>query len=283
MAYRTLQVEIRNGIGIVWMNRPKELNSLTEAMIAEMTAAMRALDEDPRVRIVVLAGAGESFCVGADIDRTERLAEGAPARNRADALAFATLLATIDSLQKPTVARIHGPVSCDGVGLVAVCDIAVAEHGAEFCLSDVRMGLIPAVVAPYVVRAMGERAARRYLLTGEPFTAAEAYRTGLINDLTPPGEIDGWINDLLGHLIQGGPKAQVQTKEWVRTLAGLPVTADLSTASAERLARVRGSAEGREGIGAFLKKRTPAWLKEKKPAAGKKAPAKTGAKAKHGR
>ncbi|MHB8770532.1 MAG: enoyl-CoA hydratase-related protein [Syntrophales bacterium] len=279
MAYRTLQVEIRNGIGIVWMNRPKEFNSLTEAMIAEMTEAMTGLDENPQVRIVVLAGAGESFCSGADIDRTERLAEGAPGRNRADALAFATLLNTIDSLKKPTVARIHGPVSCDGVGLVAACDIAVAEHGAEFCLADVRMGLIPAVVAPYVVRAMGERAARRYLFTGEPFTAAEAYRTGLINDLTPPGEIDAWINDLLGHLIQGGPEAQVQAKQWIRTAAAAPVTADLITASAERFASVRGSAEGREGIRAFLKKRTPAWLKgPQKRAAGKKAPAKAKAK-----
>jgi methylglutaconyl-CoA hydratase len=135
------------------------------------------------------------------------------------------------------------------------------------------MGLIPAVVAPYVVRAMGERAARRYLLTGEPFTAAEAYRTGLVNDLVPPGEIDGWINDLLGHLIQGGPEAQVQAKEWIRNLAGVPVTPDLIEASAERFARVRGSAEGREGIRAFLKKRAPAWLKgPKKPAPAKKAP-----------
>lgn len=275
MDYQSLLVEIKQGVGIVWMNRPKLNNVLDETLIAEMTAAMAALNDDPSVRAVVLASAGKSFCTGADLNWMQRMADGAPARNRADALALATLLQVIDTLKKPTIARVHAPAFAGGVGLVAACDMAVAAYDAEFCLSEVRLGLIPATIAPYVVRAMGERMARRYFLSAEPFTAAEAYRIGLVSDIAPPDELDGRINELLGHLIQGGPEAQVLAKEWIRAVAGAPITPTLVRESAERLAAARASAEGREGIHAFLEKRRPAWLSRTKKPAGKKAPART--------
>ena len=272
MKYRTLLVEIKNSIGIVWMNRPKSHNALTETMISELTAAMRTLGDDPKVRIVVLAGVGESFCAGADLKWLQRTAGGSFNKNHADAVNFATLLHTIDTLKKPTIARVHGPVLADGVGLVAVCDIAVTAFEAEFCLSEVRFGLIPAVTGPYVMRAMGERAARRYFISAERFTAAEAYRIGLISDIVQLVELDSRINELLGQLLQGGPIAQALSKDWIRAVADIRITPDLIKESTETLAEVRASGEGREGIRSFLEKREPAWLSQiKKPAAKKTA------------
>ncbi len=276
MDYQTLLVEIKLGIGIVWMNRPKLYNVLDDTVLAELPTAMRTLDDDPAVRVVVLAGAGKSFCAGADLKWMQRMAECSPAQNRADAMNFATMLQAIAAMKKPTVARVHGPVFAGGIGLVAACDMAVAAYDAEFCLSEVRVGLLPATIAPYVVRAMGERLARRYFLSGERFTAAEAYRIGLVTDIAPLGELDARINELLGNLIQGGPAAQVLAKEWIRAVAGAPITPTLVKESAERLAKARASKEGRDGLHSFLEKRKPAWLvRTKKTAAKKKAPAKT--------
>ena len=185
MEYKTLIVEIKHHIGIVWMNRPKQHNVFDETMISELTEAMRTLNDDPSVRAVILAGKGDSFCAGGDLKWMQRMADGSAKQNLADATNFATLLHTIDTLNKPTVARVHGPVLAGGAGLVAACDIAVAAYDAEFCLSEVRLGLFPSTIGPYVVRAMGERAARRYCLSAEPFTAAEAYRIGFVSDIAP--------------------------------------------------------------------------------------------------
>jgi methylglutaconyl-CoA hydratase len=265
MNYQTLLVEIKNGVGIIWMNRPKLHNVLDETMIMEMTAAMRALDDDPAVRVVVLAGTGKSFCAGADLNWMQRMADCSIERNRADAMNFAAMLQAISTLKKPTIARVHGPAFAGGIGLVAACDMAVAAYDAEFCLSEVRVGLIPATIAPYVVRAMGERMARNYFLSAELFTAAEAYRTGLVSDIAPLDELDARINELLGHLIQGGPEAQALAKEWIRAVAGAPITSDVVKASAARLAAALASAEGREGIRAFLGKRRPAWFRKAPP------------------
>jgi methylglutaconyl-CoA hydratase len=270
MNYQTLLVEIKHGVGIVWINRPKLRNAIDETVIVELTTAMRALDNDPAVRIVVLAGAGESFCVGADLNWMQRMADCSLEQNRADAMNFATMLHTINTLKKPTIARVHGAAFAGGVGLVAACDLAVAAYEAEFCLSEVRIGLIPATIAPYVVQAVGERTARRYFLSAERFTAAEAYRIGLVSDIAPLNELDARINELLGHLIQGGPEAQALAKEWIRTVAGAPITPDLVKESAARLAAVRTSEEGREGLRSFLAKRRPAWLGRTKKTAAKK-------------
>lgn len=263
MNCETLIVEIKQRIGLVWLNRPKQHNVFDETMISELTDTMRTLNNDPSVRIVVLAGMGDSFCAGGDLKWMQRMADGSAKQNLADAANFATLLHTIDTLNKPTIARIHGQVLAGGVGLVAVCDMAVAAYDAEFCLSEVRLGLFPSTIGPYVVRTMGERAARRYVLSAEPFTAAEAYRIGFISDIAPPDELDTRINELLGRLILGGPVAQTLSKEWIRAVADTPVTPDLIKDSATRLAGVRASEEGREGIRSFIEKRKPSWLLKK--------------------
>ena len=274
MEYKTLIVEIKQCIGIVWMNRPKQHNVFDESMIAELIEAMRTLNNNPSVRAVILAGKGDSFCAGGDLKWMQRMADGSAKQNLADAANFATLLHTIDTLNKPIVARVHGPVLAGGAGLVAACDIAVAAYDAEFCLSEVRLGLFPSTIGPYIVRAMGERAARRYCLSAEPFTAAEAYRIGFISDIAPSNELDSRINELLGQLIQGGPVAQARCKEWIRrTTAGTPFTPDVIKESAKRLAEVRASEEGREGIHAFLEKRKPSWLGKPKRTTAKKAAA----------
>ena len=273
MKYQTLLVEIKHRIGLVWMNRPKLHNAFDETMISELIEAMRTLNNDPAVRAVVLAGAGESFCAGGDLKWMQRMAGGSSKQNFADAMNFATLLHTIDTLKKPTVARVHGPAFAGGVGLAAACDMAVAAYDAEFRLSEVRLGLIPSTIAPYVVRAMGESAARRYFLSAELFTAAEAYRIGLVSDIAPLDELDARINELLGQLLQGGPAAQALSKEWVRAVAGVPITPALIKDSATLLAAARASEEGREGIRSFLDKRKPAWLGKKKKTAPKKAAA----------
>lgn len=275
MTYQTLLVDITHHIGIVWMNRPKVHNALNETLIAELTAAMRTLGDDPAVRAVVLAGAGESFCAGADMGWMQRRASGSLKKSQAAAAAFATLLHTIHSLRKPTIARVQGPVFSDGIGLVAVCDMAVAAYEAEFCLAEVRFGLIPAVIGPYLVRAVGERAALRYVLTAERFTAAEAYRIGLLSDIAPGEELDARINELLGQLILGGPIAQAHSKARIRMAAGSPATPELIEESAAHLAEVCASAEGREGIRFFREKTEPSWWIRPKKAAAKKTPTKT--------
>ena len=273
MEYKTLIVEIKQCIGLVWLNRPKQRNVFDEKMILELTEAMRTLNDNPSVRAVVLAGKGDNFCAGGDLKWMQRMADGSAKQNLADATNFATLLHTIDTLNKPTIARVHGPVLAGGAGLVAACDIAVAAYDAEFCLSEVRLGLFPSTIGPYLVRAMGERAARRYCLSAEPFTAAEAYRIGFISDIAPLDELDPRINELLGQLIQGGPVAQTLCKDWIRKAAGDLLSPDLIKESAKRLADVRASEEGREGIRAFLEKGKPAWLRKRKSAAAKKATA----------
>ncbi len=273
MKYETLLVETKHRIGIVWMNRPKSHNAVDETMISELSEAMRTLNDDPEVRAVILAGTGKSFCAGGDLGWTQRAAGYPFKQNLADAMSFATLLHTIDTLKKPTIARVHGLVSDSGVGLVAACDMAVAAYEAEFRLSEVRLGLIPSTIGPYVIRAMGERAARRYFLSAELFTAAEAYRVGLLSDIAPLDEVDPRINELLGQLIQGGPVAQALSKEWIRAVAGAPMTPGLIKESAKRLAAARASEEGREGIRSFIEKRKPAWLGEKKKTTAKKAAA----------
>jgi len=275
MNYQTLLVENRNGVGIVWMSRADRGNALDETMVAELTAAMRALDNDSAVRAVVLAGAGDTFCVGADRDWLQHMTDNNFKRNHADAMKLATLLDAIYTLEKPTIARVHGPVLNDGAGLVAACDMAVASYEAEFCLSEVRAGVIPAVIVPYLIRAMGERAARHYCLSAERLTAAEAYRTGLVTDIAPLDELDVRINELLGQLFQGASSAQALVKDWIRAAAGVPITPSLLDDGAKRHATACASEEAREGLGALLARRKPTWLrKTKKSAPAKKATAK---------
>jgi len=270
--YETLQIEMAHGVAIIWMNRPAVRNAFNEAMIAELTGVFRGLDADAEVRAVVLAGRGPAFCAGADLNWMKKMADFSFEENRNDALRLADMLDALATLSKPTIARVHGPAFAGGVGLLAACDIAVAAQNAEFCLSETKLGLIPAVVSPYVLAAMGERAAHRYFLTAERFTAAEAYRIGLVQELVLPDELDAKINELLGHLIEASPQAVSAGKELIRAVAGRPIDATLVGDTATRIAKARASAEGKEGVRSFLEKRKPAWHPDAvKPA---RAPAK---------
>ena len=251
-----------DGIAILTLNRPEVHNAFDDALIADMTTALTELDTDADVRIVVLSANGKSFSAGADLSWMRRMAGYTEEENLRDALALASLMSTLNGLSKPTVARVHGPAYGGGVGLVACCDIAVASHDATFALSEVKLGLIPAVISPYVIAAIGERMARRYFLTAERFDAAEAYRMGLVQELVvDETSLDEAINDIAGALLTAGPAATGEAKRLIAAVVNRPVNDLVVRDTAERIARIRVSSEGREGIMAFLEKRKPAWLK----------------------
>lgn len=259
MSYHCLQTTLDQGVGVIWLNRPQVRNALNIELIAELTDAVQAASEDPEVRAIVLAGHGPAFCAGADLNWMKTASTYGPAENEADAIRLAQLLRAIAEAPKPTVARVHGPAYAGGLGLVSACDIAVASTDASFCLTEVRIGLIAAMISPYVIRAMGERAASRYFLTAEVFDAAEAWRLGVVQSLVPPAELDETVNQMLGALLQGAPGALAQTKQLIREVAGRPVDDALQRDTAQRIARARASEEGREGIASFLEKRRPNW------------------------
>jgi methylglutaconyl-CoA hydratase len=258
--FRTIDVAIRNAVALVTLNRPSVHNAFDETLIAELTRALRALGADGAVRAVVLMGAGASFCAGADLQWMEKMATFSKAQNLADAKALAAMLSTLNELPKPTVARVHGAAFGGGVGLVACCDIAIGAQDATFALSESKLGLIPATVSPYVIEAIGARSARRYFLSAERFSAAEAFRLGLLHDLAQISELDDRINELLGFLVTAGPRAQAECKALIRAVAHRPIDVAMIADTATRIANVRASAEAREGIAAFLGKRRAAWV-----------------------
>ena len=257
-----LIVEKRNSVAIVTLNRPEVRNAFDDVLIADLTRVFLAIEKDETVRVMVLAGAGSAFCAGADLNWMKRMAGYGYEQNLADARALAQMLKTLDRLSKPTVARVHGPAYAGGVGLVAACDIAIGSHDAEFCLTEVKLGLSPATISPYVVRAMGERLARRYFLTGEVIDAGEAYRLRLLSDVASKEELDGAVNAILGHLVTGGRAAHAKIKDLVRRVGAGPADDAMIDDTAQRIAEIRVSPEGKEGIAAFLERRKPAWVKE---------------------
>ena len=261
-ACETLDVDVRNNIGLVALNRPDVYNAFNEKLIGELTTVLQALDAQAAVRAVVLTGHGKSFCAGADLNWMKKMAAYDAAENLADAQALALMLRTLNGLSKPTVACVRGAAFGGGVGLVACCDIAVAAHDAIFSLSEAKLGLIPATISPYVIEAIGARQARRYFLTAERFTAAEAFRIGLVHDIVPEPELDARINELLGELLVAGPVAQLECKALIRGVAHKPIDADVIAGTAEHIAAVRASPEGKEGVAAFLGKRSPKWVPE---------------------
>src|SRR6266571_303929 len=256
MDYKTIEIQTGQGVAVLWLNRPEVRNAFNETMIAELTSAFGELEAHPGVRAVVLAGHGKVFCAGADLNWMKKIAELGLDENRKDAMAFGAMLNRLHALKKPTVARIHGAAFAGGMGLAAACDIAVASTDTEFCMSEVRLGLSPATVGPYVLAAMGERAAQRYFLTAERFTAAEAYRIGFVQELARPEELDATVNSILGELVQGAPGAHAATKELIRSVARRPIAPELIADMAGRIARARASDEGKEGVHAFLEKRS---------------------------
>ena len=259
-ACATLDVDLRNNVGLVALNRPELHNAFNETLINELTMVLQALDADASVRAVVLTGHGKNFCAGADLNWMKKMAGYSLAENLADAQALALMLRTLYALSKPTVACVRGAAIGGGVGLVACCDIAVAAHDAIFSLSEAKLGLIPATISPYVMEAIGARQARRYFLTAERFTAAEAFRIGLVHDIVPEPELDARINELLGALLVAGPVAQLECKALIRGVAHRPIDADVIAGTAEHIAAVRASPEGKEGVAAFLGKRTAKWV-----------------------
>jgi methylglutaconyl-CoA hydratase len=258
-----LTVDKRDGIARVTLNRPELRNAFDDALILSLTRAFEDIAADQATRIMVLAGNGPAFCAGADLNWMKRMAGYGYDENLADAGALATMLAMLDRLPKPTIARVHGPVFAGGTGLVAACDIAVGTPQAKFCLSEAKLGLTPATISPYVMRAMGERVARRYFLTAEVFDAEEAYRIGMLTALVPAAELDAFIERMTQHLLAGGPQAHAKIKELIRAVAPRPVDDALVAETAKRIAEVRVSTEGKEGIASFLEKRKASWCSPK--------------------
>ena len=270
MKYQTLQLTAQHGVGVIWMNRPEVRNAFNETMIAELTQAFQSADADRNVRAVVLAGHGPAFCAGADLNWMKKMSGYSLKENRADAMGLAAMMNTIYMMKKPTVARVHGSAFAGGMGLVAACDIAIAAQEAEFCLSEVKLGLNAATISPYVVAAMGERHARRYFLTAERFSAAEAFRIGLVHDLATMEELDASVNTLLGHLLAASPAAIAASKELIRRVAHGAIDQELIADTAARIAAARASADGKEGIRSFLEKRKPVWAMTETAASGAK-------------
>jgi methylglutaconyl-CoA hydratase len=258
-----LKVEIQAAVARVTLDRPEVRNAFDDALIAALTKAFLELSSDKSVRVVVLAGNGPAFCAGADLNWMKRMAGYGYAENLADAQALATMLATLERLPQPTIARVHGPAFAGGTGLVAACDIAVGTPEAKFCFSEAKLGLSPATISPYVIRAIGERMARRYFLTAEVFGADEALRIGLLSALVPAANLETAIDDLLKHLLAGGPEAHVKIKALIRAVSGRKVDDALSADTAKRIAEIRVSPEGREGIASFLEKRKASWCSPK--------------------
>ena len=257
----SLAIERQGPVGLLTMNRPERHNAFDDVLIGQLTEAFRSMEAEDGIRVIVLSGAGKSFSAGADLNWMKRMAGFSIEENRRDAMGLAALMRTIAHMRKPTVARIQGAAYGGGVGLVACCDIAVATQSATFSLSEARLGLIPAVISPYVVAAIGERAARRYFLTAERFEAAEAWRLGLIHEITPDETtLDEKLGEIVDALIACSPAAQREAKDLIRAVAGRPVTSELIQDTAERIAKVRASPEGREGVAAFLEKRRASWV-----------------------
>ena len=258
-----LIVERKGGIGRVTLNRPDVRNAFDDALIGALTQAFAELDGDAGVKLVVLAGNGPAFCAGADLNWMKRMAGYGHEENLRDARALADMLAALDGLGKPTIARVHGPAFAGGTGLVAACDIAVGTPDAKFCFSEAKLGLSPATISPYVMRAIGARAASRYFLTAEVFDAQEALRIGMLSALVPAVELDATVDALAQHLLAGGREAHARIKDLIRQVAGQPIDDMLKADTARRIAEIRASPEGKEGIAAFLEKRKPKWFSGK--------------------
>ncbi|MEP6791453.1 MAG: enoyl-CoA hydratase/isomerase family protein [Ramlibacter sp.] len=255
-----LQTVVEGAVATVTLNRAEVRNAFNDEVIAQLTAVFHELATRDDVRCIVLAASGTAFCAGADLNWMKRMAGYTREENLADAAALAEMLRVIYSCPKPTIARIQGDVYAGGTGLVAACDIAVSVDTAQYCLSEVRLGLIPATISPYVIRAMGARAAHRYFLTAERFSAAEAHRIGFVHEVVAADALDAKVAELAKTLVDAGPAAVKACKQLVQDVAGNAITPELIAATVQGIADIRVSPEGREGVQSFLQKRKPGWL-----------------------
>ena len=261
---QSLQITVENRVARIALDRPDVHNAFDDELIARLTTALQAVDGDPGVRAVVLTGNGVSFSAGADLNWMRRMAQASEQENREDSERLAALMRTLNFLSKPTIARVNGAAYGGGVGLVACCDIAIAADNAKFGLTEVKLGLVPAVISPYVIAAIGARQARRLFVTGEVFDAGEALRIGLAHRCVPASQLDAAVDEALSLLAKGGPSAQAEAKRLALRISGMTrdsaEAADLDNAAL--IARLRVSAEGQEGLAAFLDKRRPTWGSE---------------------
>ncbi len=258
--YETLEIERDGKVATIWMNRPAVFNAFDEQLIAELAAACRELDGDPTVRVVVLGGRGKHFSAGADLNWMKRAAQFTETQNLDDARKFAGMLRTLSQMSKPTIARVQGAALGGGTGLTAACDMAVAASDAVFSTSEVRFGIIPSAISPYVLRAIGPRHALRYFQSAERIAAERALAIGLVGDVVPVEELDACVGKLVDALLAGGPLAQKAAKELIAAVDGQKIDEIISEQTARRIARQRATDEAKDGIAAFLDKRPPAWL-----------------------
>ena len=249
----------RPQVAEVWLNRPEVRNAFNDTVIADLKRAFVALAADTELRVVLLAARGKAFCAGADLNWMRAMADYSWEQNRQDAQRLADMLWTLDQCPVPLVGRVQGDCYAGGMGLTSVCDVVVASRQATFCLSEARLGLLPATISPYVVRALGVQASRRYFVTAERFSAEQAHRLGLVHQLCEPEALDAQITELIGALVANGPAAVKACKQLVRDVAGQPLTESLRAETARRIADLRASPEGREGVQSFLNKRAPNW------------------------
>jgi methylglutaconyl-CoA hydratase len=260
MSTRTLDVQRDGHVARVYLNRPDVRNAFNDGVIVELAQTFATLAAEASLRCIVLGGHGKAFCAGADLAWMRSMADYDWDQNRADAGKLAEMLWAVYSCPVPVVGRIHGDCYAGGVGLASVCDVLVAADVATFCLSEARLGLLPATISPYVIRAMGEQAARRYFVTAERFSAAQAHAMGFVHELCTGETLDAKVDEIVAALVANGPMATRACKRLVQDVAGRPVDAELRADTARRIADIRASAEGREGVASFLNKRKPAWL-----------------------
>jgi methylglutaconyl-CoA hydratase len=260
--FTTLEIELKGPVATIWMNRPDLHNAFDEILIAELTAACVALDEDADVRVVVLAGRGKSFSAGADLNWMRRAANNGIDDNLNDARALARMLRTLAEMNKPTIARVQGAALGGGMGLASACDIAVASTKAVFATSEVRFGIIPSAISPYVVRAIGARQAYRYFQSAERIAADRAREIGLVHETVEAEALDAKVQEIVTALLQGGPLAQAAAKDLIRAVDGQSINDNLVEETAHRIAHLRATPEAREGIAAFLDKRQANWIGE---------------------
>jgi methylglutaconyl-CoA hydratase len=259
-SYETLEIERSGGVATIWMNRPEVFNAFDEKLIADLAVACAELDADAAVRVVVLAGRGRHFSAGADLNWMKRASGYSQDENLDDARRFAKMLRALADMSKPTIARVQGAALGGGTGLAAACDMAVASADALFSTSEVKFGIIPSVISPYVVRAIGPRHALRYFQSAERISAERALAIGLVNEVTAVDALDAGVAALAEALIAGAPLAQKAAKDLIAAVNGLPIDNSISEETAQRIARQRATDEAKDGIAAFLEKRQPAWL-----------------------
>ena len=257
---QAIRISTQGAVATVVLSRPEVRNAFNDEVIAELTEAFARLGDDARVRAIVLMAEGPAFCAGADLNWMRRMADYSREENEQDAEKLAFMLRTIYECPKPTIARVQGDVYAGGMGLVACCDMAVSVDTANYCLSEVKLGLIPATIGPYVIRAMGPRASHRYFLTAERFSAAEARRIGFVHEVVPADQLDATVSTWVQALLAASPNAIKECKKLVQYVADRDITRLLIDHTVKAIADIRASDEGKEGVQSFLNKRKPAWM-----------------------